>query len=212
LGRFICEDPIRFEGGDVNLYRYAGNAPATFTDPFGLTAAVETTPMVKKEVESAPAKLYVACLASEMFFTVAFAMIGFPPDLQDIAQSAIDCVADVATGGATKAKKLKKLADKGKDALEKGAKELAEKGAKETAEKGAKKVKKGKRWNNKNDAEDQLKGVEKYKKDAQSNRPEINDPNDQWDGVKKRPKQSDIESTKKSQDRANRRRGGQMND
>jgi hypothetical protein len=43
-------------------------------------------------------------------------MVGFPPDLQDIAQSAIDCVADVATGSATKAKILKKLADKGKDA------------------------------------------------------------------------------------------------
>ena len=34
-GRFIQEDPIGFFGGP-NLYGYAGNNPATFTDPFGL--------------------------------------------------------------------------------------------------------------------------------------------------------------------------------
>ena len=34
-GRFTQEDPIGFAGG-VNLYAYAGNNPATYTDPFGL--------------------------------------------------------------------------------------------------------------------------------------------------------------------------------
>ena len=36
LGRFISEDPIDFNGGDANLYRYVGNGPANGTDPFGL--------------------------------------------------------------------------------------------------------------------------------------------------------------------------------
>jgi RHS repeat-associated protein len=39
-GRFINEDPIGV-GGGVNLYQYAGNNPATFTDPFGLRACYE---------------------------------------------------------------------------------------------------------------------------------------------------------------------------
>ena len=36
LQRFISEDPIGFEGGDVNLYVYAGNNPVNRIDPFGL--------------------------------------------------------------------------------------------------------------------------------------------------------------------------------
>ncbi len=36
LGRFISEDPIGFDAGDVNLYRYVGNNPIRFTDPSGL--------------------------------------------------------------------------------------------------------------------------------------------------------------------------------
>ena len=35
-GRFISEDPIAFEAGDANLYRYVGNNPGNGTDPKGL--------------------------------------------------------------------------------------------------------------------------------------------------------------------------------
>ncbi|NBR07889.1 MAG: RHS repeat-associated core domain-containing protein, partial [Planctomycetes bacterium] len=35
-GRFISQDPIGFEAGDPNLYRYVGNAPGDGTDPSGL--------------------------------------------------------------------------------------------------------------------------------------------------------------------------------
>jgi RHS repeat-associated protein len=36
LGRFISEDPLGFDGGDVNLYAYVTGDPINLTDPFGL--------------------------------------------------------------------------------------------------------------------------------------------------------------------------------
>ena len=36
LARFTSEDPIRFESGDVNWYRYVGNDPVNKKDPLGL--------------------------------------------------------------------------------------------------------------------------------------------------------------------------------
>jgi len=38
VGRFISEDPIGFDGGDVNLYAYVGNNPIMGVDPEGLVA------------------------------------------------------------------------------------------------------------------------------------------------------------------------------
>jgi RHS repeat-associated protein len=35
VGRFVSEDPIGFEGNDVNLYRYAYNNPLKYRDPNG---------------------------------------------------------------------------------------------------------------------------------------------------------------------------------
>ncbi|MFY9620674.1 MAG: kelch repeat-containing protein [Pyrinomonadaceae bacterium] len=37
LQRFISEDPLEFEGGDINLYAYTANSPTNFTDPSGLS-------------------------------------------------------------------------------------------------------------------------------------------------------------------------------
>ncbi len=34
-GRFISEDPLGFDGGDVNFYRYVNNDPQNQTDPLG---------------------------------------------------------------------------------------------------------------------------------------------------------------------------------
>jgi RHS repeat-associated protein len=36
LARFISQDPIGFNAGDANLYRYVGNEPTMATDPSGL--------------------------------------------------------------------------------------------------------------------------------------------------------------------------------
>jgi len=36
--RFISEDPISFQGGDVNLYAYVANRPISAVDPLGLAS------------------------------------------------------------------------------------------------------------------------------------------------------------------------------
>lgn len=36
LGTFVSRDPIEYNSGDVNLYRYCLNAPGRFADPSGL--------------------------------------------------------------------------------------------------------------------------------------------------------------------------------
>jgi len=43
-GRFISQDPIRFLSGDVNFYRYVGDAPTNGTDPTGLQDNPTTSP------------------------------------------------------------------------------------------------------------------------------------------------------------------------
>jgi RHS repeat-associated protein len=40
VGRFISEDPIGFNGGDANLYRYVFNSPVNAIDPSGLNGEV----------------------------------------------------------------------------------------------------------------------------------------------------------------------------
>ena len=38
-GRWLNEDPIGFDAGDANLYRYVGNSPTNYIDPTGTTQA-----------------------------------------------------------------------------------------------------------------------------------------------------------------------------
>jgi RHS repeat-associated protein len=39
IGRFLSEDPIQWQAGDVNFYAYALNNPTNLVDPFGLQSA-----------------------------------------------------------------------------------------------------------------------------------------------------------------------------
>ena len=41
VGRWLSEDPIGFEAGDGNLYRYVVNSPIGATDPLGLGDTIE---------------------------------------------------------------------------------------------------------------------------------------------------------------------------
>jgi RHS repeat-associated protein len=40
-GKWTAKDPIRFEGGDSNLFGYTGSDPVNYTDPEGLSPAVD---------------------------------------------------------------------------------------------------------------------------------------------------------------------------
>ena len=44
LGRFLQTDPIRFNAGDVNIYRYCGNDPTDWIDPWGLLTSNRFSP------------------------------------------------------------------------------------------------------------------------------------------------------------------------
>ena len=50
-GRFQQQDPIRYESGDFNLYRYAGNNPISGNDPLGTSTLNEYGTMLKNIAE-----------------------------------------------------------------------------------------------------------------------------------------------------------------
>jgi RHS repeat-associated protein len=50
-GRFLQEDPIGFDGGDLNLYAYVGNNVANNRDPKGLAKCGKCWELLKKAIE-----------------------------------------------------------------------------------------------------------------------------------------------------------------
>jgi RHS repeat-associated protein len=62
IGRFVNEDPLRFEGGCVNLYSYVNNNPLNGKDPTGRTALLENL-YVKNAIAGAilAPSSYIAC-------------------------------------------------------------------------------------------------------------------------------------------------------
>jgi RHS repeat-associated protein len=48
VGRFISEDRIGFGAGDANLYRYVGNSPSNYTDPFGYFKGIPPAKVLPK--------------------------------------------------------------------------------------------------------------------------------------------------------------------
>jgi hypothetical protein len=57
IGRFISEDPIGFEGEDINLYRYVYNIPVVFLDPSGEMAIIGTGLRLVRQGAGAAIKL-----------------------------------------------------------------------------------------------------------------------------------------------------------
>lgn len=55
LGRWMQQDPIGFDAGDVNLYRFVGNNPTNFVDPSGLQGVqVGPEPKIIEEGQGEP--------------------------------------------------------------------------------------------------------------------------------------------------------------
>jgi len=83
IGRFMSEDPIGFESGDINLYRYGGNNPANKTDPSGLSHLVcgrDYDGRPKCEwVEDPPVPHWLCELSVEINCEVACHYIGLGP-------------------------------------------------------------------------------------------------------------------------------------
>ena len=46
---FLQTDPMRFDAGDVNIYRYCGNNPVNMTDAMGLCDQSNTTTTVNAD-------------------------------------------------------------------------------------------------------------------------------------------------------------------
>lgn len=63
VGRFIGEDPIRFESNDLNLYRYVINNPLSLVDPFGTSVLFEEK-VIENEVSLAVVNANIAARAA----------------------------------------------------------------------------------------------------------------------------------------------------
>ncbi|GEP42219.1 RHS repeat domain-containing protein [Brevifollis gellanilyticus] len=74
LGRFTQEDPLGLKGGDMNLYRYAGNNPVMFRDPTGQNAALEYIELIVGIVRPGALCSYASCV-SNLWAGVANAVI-----------------------------------------------------------------------------------------------------------------------------------------
>lgn len=48
-GRLISQDPLGFDAGDSNLYRYAQNQYSTMTDPAGMDPPGTTGPLIDRQ-------------------------------------------------------------------------------------------------------------------------------------------------------------------
>ena len=53
-GRWLSQDPIGFDAGDRNLYRYVGNQPTTLTDPSGLEPPQLTPEEIDQIINTPP--------------------------------------------------------------------------------------------------------------------------------------------------------------
>ncbi|MDA0813359.1 MAG: RHS repeat-associated core domain-containing protein [Verrucomicrobia bacterium] len=76
IRRFQQQDPIRYDSGDFNLYRYAGNNPLSNNDPFGTSAASEYGLIVKRVSKCVKKVSKVADCVDKLLTAAALAVRG----------------------------------------------------------------------------------------------------------------------------------------
>jgi len=66
-GRFASQDPIGFQSGDTNLYRYVMNSPAQFRDPSGQLALTEYISLSCEILSAASAGITIGEIVRDVF-------------------------------------------------------------------------------------------------------------------------------------------------
>jgi len=80
VGRWLSEDPVGYDAGDINLFRYCANNPVLYTDPSGsdwldcMTACIHDNDPINLAVEAAVAQFTIGLWPKRIFAAMADAM------------------------------------------------------------------------------------------------------------------------------------------
>ena len=106
IGRWLEEDPMGFNAGDPNLYRYVFNAPSGYTDPSGLlTSLIGAPPGLLAEVGLAAGATGLAAAAANQRLgdpvgkEVNRRIWNFRRNLQCVAETLLGYVTANSVGG-----------------------------------------------------------------------------------------------------------------
>ncbi len=97
-GRFLSEDPIGFDGGDANLYRYVGNSPQNAIDPSG-KSAVEYALVMCSGLDQIDALKPVILCTERMYNAIQYSVENLVGQ-SDIGQRWLQCVMQGMAEGA----------------------------------------------------------------------------------------------------------------
>ena len=96
-GRFLSEDPIGFNSGDSNFYRYVGNSPLMYGDSYGLLTPNRNDPIPEIPRTSMPTgstynamECLESCLGGDLIVTGGNEQSGHSPNSQHYNNNACD--------------------------------------------------------------------------------------------------------------------------
>lgn len=102
VGRFLTEDPIGFDAGDDNLYRYVLNSPIMLVDPSGMASIVRGTCVLQGKLGKGRCKYVCSCPAGSVVPLGAILThhrpCGHPPSLFCVQLDTLDYCFLIAAG------------------------------------------------------------------------------------------------------------------
>jgi Flp pilus assembly pilin Flp len=90
LGRFLQEDPIWFNAGDMNVYRYVGSRPVKFRDPSGESAVEYACELVHSTAMAIDVGTLVGSGLNGLFTGVAISLAAINGDQAGADQALMD--------------------------------------------------------------------------------------------------------------------------